>query len=209
MKAETFFSDSQKEKIQAAISEVESKTSGEVVVMVVDQSDSYPEANLFAGGIIGGLLALIISDWLFSASLWYFVPLYIVIGFGIGWGAKFCPGLLRYFTLGARLENQVREEAIKAFYEKGLYKTRDKTGILFFISLFEHRVWVLADEGIYTKISQETLQEYAGSIAKGIKNSNAAEMLICEISKVGEILAEHFPIKSDDINELSNKVIIG
>jgi len=209
MSADTFFSDSQKEEIQAAISKVESKTAGEVVVMVVDQSDIYPEANLLAGGIIGGLLALIITDLLFSASLWYFIPLYIVIAFGIGWGAKFCPDLLRYFTLGRRLENQVREEAIQAFYEKGLYKTRDKTGVLFFISLFERRVWVLADEGIYSKISQEKLQEHAGGVAKGIKNNNAAEMLICEINKIGKILAEYFPVKADDVNELSNKVIVG
>jgi putative membrane protein len=209
IKADTFFSDSQKEKINAAIGEVETKTAGEVVVMVVDQSDTYPEANLLAGVIIGGLLALIVTDLLFSASLWYFAPLYAVVAFGIVWGTRFWPGLFRYFTLGARLENQVREEAVKAFYEKGLYKTRDKTGVLFFISLFERRVWILADEGIYTKISQERLQEYAGDIARGIKDGNAAEVLIGEINKVGKILAEHFPIRADDANELSNKVIIG
>jgi putative membrane protein len=209
MKADSFFSDSQKEKINAAIGEVETRTAGEVAVMIVDQSDTYPEANLLAGGIVGGLLALSVTDLLFAASLWYFVPLYVVIAFGIGWGARFWPGLLRYFTLGSRLENQVREEAVKSFYDKGLYKTRDKTGVLFFISLFEHRVWILADEGIYTKISQERLQEYAGDIARGIKDGNAAEVLIAEIHKVGEILAVHFPIKADDVNELSNKVIIG
>jgi putative membrane protein len=209
MKADSFFSDSQKEKINAAIGEVETRTAGEVAVMIVDQSDTYPEANLLAGGIVGGLLALSVTDLLFAASLWYFVPLYVVIAFGIGWGARFWPGLLRYFTLGSRLENQVREEAVKSFYDKGLYKTRDKTGVLFFISLFEHRVWILADEGIYTKISQERLQEYAGDIARGIKDGNAAEVLIAEIHKVGAILAAHFPIKADDVNELSNKVIIG
>lgn len=209
MKADTFFSDAEKEKISEAIAAVETKTAGELAVMVVDKSDSYPEAGILAGISIGGFLALLITDQLFADSLWYFVPLYAVIGLLIGWGARIFPGLLRYFIPGSRLENQVREEAIMAFYEKGLYKTRDKTGVLFFISLFEHRVWILADKGIYTKINQETLQEYAGDIARGIKEKNAVEALIRQIKRVGEIVAEHFPIQPDDVNELSNKVIIG
>lgn len=209
MKADRFFSEADKKGITAAIAEVETKTAGEVAVMVVDGSDSYPEASILAGIIIGGLLALILTDQLLADSLWYFVPLQAVFALMIGWGARFYPGLRRYFTPGARLEQQVREEAIKAFYEKGLYKTRDKTGVLFFISLLEHRVWILADEGIYTRITQETLQAYAADIAQGIKEQNAAEVLIREIKGVGKILAEHFPSKADDLNELSNKIIIG
>ena len=158
-------------------------------------------------GALGGFIALIIADQLLHESLWYFVPLSIVMASIIGWGIKFYPGLLRYLVSGTRIENQVREEAIKAFYEKGLHKTRDNTGVLFFISLFEHRVWILADEGINNKISLEILQGYARDIAKGFKHGQAKEALICEIKNVGEILAKYFPIKPDDTNELSNEVI--
>lgn len=208
MKAETFFNDSEKENISGAIREVETRTAGEVAVMVVDRSDTYPEARFLAGILIGGLLGLIITDLFFDDSLWHYVPMTVLFAAIIGFGIGFAPSLLRFFVTPGRLETKVNERAIRAFYEKGLYKTRDDTGVLFFLSLFEHKVWVLADEGIYSKISQENLQEYAQDIATSVKKGTAGEALCREIRNVGEILARHFPIKQDDTNELSNKVII-
>ena len=209
MKSDTFFTEAEQKQITEEIQRAETMTAGEIAVMVVDRSDTYPEARILAGTIIGSALSLIIADQFFLDSLWYFVPLAVLFSLLLGWGTGYFPGLLRYFVPAGRLDTQVRERAVRAFYEKGLYKTRDKTGVLFFISLFEHKVWLLADEGIYTKIPQETLQEYATDIAKGIKNRTAAEALCREIANVSKILARHFPIQPDDVNELSNKVIIG
>jgi putative membrane protein len=114
--------------------------------------------------------------------------------------------VLRFFVPAGRLESRVQDRALRAFYEKGLYKTQDDTGVLFFISLFEHRVWILADEGIYSKITHDDLQEYAQDIARGVKSGTATAALCREIHNVGTVLAEHFPIKPGDINELSNKI---
>ncbi|MDA8163698.1 MAG: hypothetical protein M0017_01510, partial [Desulfobacteraceae bacterium] len=74
---------------------------------------------------------------------------------------------------------------------------------------FEHKVWILADKGIYEKIKPETLQAHARETAKGIGGRRAAEVLCREIGKVGEVLARHFPVRPDDTDELSNNVIIG
>jgi putative membrane protein len=206
MKAATFFTQEEHKEISKTIREVETKTAGEVAVMVVDRSDTYPEARIMAGILLGGLLALILTDRFFYDSLWIFVPFTTILAFILGWGAKFVPSVLRFFVPATRLESRVQERALRAFYEKGLYKTRDDTGVLFFISLFEHRVWILADEGIYRKIDHDDLQEYARDIARGVKSGTAVVALCREIHNVGTVLAEHFPIKSDDINELSNKV---
>ena len=104
---------------------------------------------------------------------------------------------------------RVAERALRVFYEKNLHTTRDNTGVLFFISLLEHKVWILADTGIYRKISQETLLAYANDIAAGIKQGQACNALCRQIESVGNILANNFPVKSDDINELSNQVLTG
>ncbi len=209
MKAETLFSDQDKQAIESAISEVETKTAGEVAVMVVDQSDSYPEAQIFSGVIIGCAIALGITEVFFAESLWAFLPLAGLCSVLIGILSRYLPFVIRTMGSGQRMEARVQDRALQAFYEKGLYKTRDDTGVLFFISLLEHRVWVLADSGIYSKISQEELQEYAQLVAQAMKKGNVAEVLCDEIHRVGEILTTHFPIKDDDINELSNKVIVG
>jgi putative membrane protein len=207
MKAETFFTQEENETISETIREVEARTAGEVAVMVVDRSDTFPEARIMAGILLGGLLSLIITDRFIDDSLWFFVPLTAILALIIGLGAGFVPAALRFFVPAGRQEARVQERALRAFYEKGLYKTRDNTGVLFFISLLEHRVWLLADEGIYSKIPQADLQEYAQDIAKSVKSGTTATALCREIRNIGAVLAEHFPIKPDDINELSDHVL--
>ncbi len=208
-KADTLFSEADKRKISATIKTVEEKTAGEVAVMVVDQSDSYPEAAILGGVMLGGLGGLLVTDFLFHDSLWYFVPVAFVLALLAGWILQKIPTALRFFVPADRLEERVRNRALRAFYEQGLYKTRDNTGVLFFISLFEHKVWVLADEGIYEKIDQEELSTYAAEVATAVKSGRACAGLCQQIEKVGEILAHHFPIKDDDTDELSNIVITG
>lgn len=208
-RAETFFTQAEKARIAEAIRAVEKKTAGEVAVMVKDGSDTYPEGAILGGTMIGGLGGLLVTDFLFHDSLWHFIPAAFILALLSGWLLTRIPAALRFFVPAARLEERVQNRALRAFYEQGLYKTRDNTGVLFFISLFEHRVWILADEGIYKKIPAEELQDYATEVAAAIKGGRAAEVLCQEILRVGEILATHFPIRPDDTDELSNIVITG
>ena len=209
MQAEKFFSSEDKARIAEAVRQVELQTSGEVVVMLVDNSDTYPEGRMLAGGALGGVAALAVSDVFLADSLWWFVPLALALSALCGWLIAYLPGALRLFVHPAKLEQRVAEQALLSFYQKGLHHTRDATGVLFFISLFERKVRVLADKGIYEKITPETLQGYASNVAQGVRTGTAAPALCREIERVGLILAEHFPIKADDTNELSNEVIIG
>ena len=207
--AETFFSEAEKQQIAATIGKVEQKTSGEVVAMVVESSDTYPEASLLAGLTIGGLAALLVTDLFLADSLGYFVPLLACGAIGVASLAKITPRLLRLFIPTSRLNTKVAERALCAFYEKKLHTTRDNTGVLFFISLLERKIWILADSGIYQKISQDALMAHANDIAVGIKQGQACNALCRQIEAVGVILAHHFPIKADDTNELSNQVLTG
>ncbi|MBU0485737.1 MAG: hypothetical protein KKB30_14630 [Proteobacteria bacterium] len=209
MKADTFFSETEKEQISNTVREVERNTAGEIAVMVVNHSDDYPESKILAGLFFGAISSLIITDLWFNDRLWLFIPTALVIGIFSGWLASYLPIVMRFFTQTSRLELQVRDQAFTSFYQNGLHKTIDETGVLFFISLFERRVWILADKGIYQKITPETLQDYAREVALGIKTGKATETLCCEIRNVGKILAAHFPIKKGDTNELPNRVIIG
>ncbi len=176
--------------------------------MVVDRSDTYPEGAVLAGVFLGGLMALALTDLLFSDSLWYFVPIWGVWGCGLGWLASQVWALQRPFLLPHRLETEVRLRALRAFYEKGLYRTREATGVLFFISLFERKVWILADRGIHARIEEDRLQSSARSVARAIRDGRAAATLCAEIEAVGKVLAEHFPPRADDVNELPDEVLI-
>jgi len=208
MKAETFFNGEDQQKISAIIGMVEKKTAGEVAVMVVDHSDTYPEAQILAGILLGGLISIGIADRFFDDSLWSFIPLAIFFAVLVGTATGYIPPIKRFFIPSSRLEDQVRTRAVRAFYEKGLHKTRDGTGVLFFISLFEHKVWILADQGIYSRIEKEQLNTFVQEIAAAIRSGNTADVLYVSIQKVGDLLARHFPVKSDDQNELPDQVFI-
>lgn len=205
---ETFFSETDKAAISAAIKSAEAKTAGEIAVMVVDQSDTYPEGMILGGVMVGALLALAVTDFLGYDSQWLYVPSAVVCTIFVGVSLKFMPSLLRLFIPSDRLEAMVRRRAEHAFFEKGLHRTRDASGVLFFLSCFERKVWVLADYGIYVKIKPETLQAHADNVVQGIKNGVQAQALCTEIALVGDVLAQHFPIQSDDTNELPDEVII-
>jgi putative membrane protein len=81
------------------------------------------------------------------------------------------------------------------------------TGVLFFLSLLEKKIWVLADKGIYEKMVQETLNRFASEVSRGIKESRACEALSQAIQGIGVLLSRHFPITSDDTDELPDDVM--
>jgi putative membrane protein len=114
-----------------------------------------------------------------------------------------------HFAGPARREIAVQGRALRAFYEKGLYRTAQNTGVLFFISILERKVWVLADKGIYEKITQERLNDMAQAVSEGIRQGRAAEALATAIREAGELLREHFPIVDGDTNELPDAIMIG
>ena len=80
-KAELFFTEADKEKLRAAVVDVESRTIGEVVVMVVDTSDDYPEAEIIGGIFLSSLVSVILTFLFFHASIFWFVPISLVLFF--------------------------------------------------------------------------------------------------------------------------------
>ncbi|MGZ3538833.1 MAG: TPM domain-containing protein [Thermodesulfobacteriota bacterium] len=206
-KADGFFSAEEKEKLKATIQEVESKTIGEIVVMVVDQSDHYIEAEVLGGVVLGSLLSLILSLLFFHSSLWSYVPLSFVLFFPCWFLFKKIETLKKHFIGMRRKEEAVRLRAERVFFEKGLYKTKKNTGVLFFLSLLERKIWILADRGIYEKMDQEALNRHAKEVSKGIREGRTCEALSQAIQEIGVLLSRHFPITPDDIDELPDDVM--
>lgn len=206
-KGENFFSKEERERIKETTREVECCTIGEVVVMVVDRSDDYRDGEVMGGVAGGSLLSLAITGLFFNASLWFFIPLAFIFFFPFRIiFRKYHP--LRTAFLGTRRrEHAVRHRAISAFHEKGLHRTKEHSGVLFFISLLERKVWVLADRGIHGKIGQETLNKFAAEVSKGIAEGRACDALCNAIKEAGELLAKHFPKTKDDTDELPDDVM--
>jgi len=206
-KADKVFTPEEKERLKAITQEVESRTIGEIVVMVVDRSDHYIEAEALGGVLLGSLLSLIVTLLYFHSSIWSYVPLSFLFFFPCRFLFQRIETSKRLFIGVRRKEEAVRLRAERAFFEKGLYKTKKNTGVLFFLSLFERKIWVLADKGIYEKMDQETLNGFAKEVSRGIREGRACEALSKAIQEIGVLLSKHFPITPDDTDELPDDVM--
>ncbi len=207
IKKDRFFTESEKKKIKEAIGHAESKTSGEIATMIVDASSDYRDAEIIGSVLLSGIISLIITVLVFHSSLWMYIPLVFVLFFPSSLLFKRFPFLKLTFVGIKRMEREVMERAIRGFYEKGLYKTKDHTGVLFFISILERKVWVIADKGIHRKMEQDSLKRLAAMVSKGIREARACDALCEAIIEAGEILAKHYPISKDDINELTDEMM--
>jgi putative membrane protein len=206
-KADLFFTEEEKEQIKVTTIGVEARTIGEVATVVIDQSSDYKEAEVIGGVFVGSLVSLIITALFFHASVWAFTPLAFLLFFPARLLFQRVPVLKTAFISKERKEKAVKERAIRAFYERGLYKTKKHTGVLFFLSLLERKVWVLADKGIHGKVQQQTLNRFAMMVSKGIQEGRASDVLCEAITGVGELLWQHYPITDADTDELPNTVI--
>ena len=78
--------------------------------------------------------------------------------------------------------------------------------MLIFLSLFERKVWVLADKGIHGKIHQNTLNKLAGNVSKGIREGRSCEALCEAIKEAGDLLAKLYPPTGTNVDELPDGV---
>jgi len=213
--AHRFLSKQELEQVEAAVAAAEKKTAGEIVCMVESTSYTYPMANVIGATVIGLPLALLLTPfigglmWMGTQNMWLFLGVFGILFMAFHWIVDRTPGLKRRFVSNKEIEEEVEEAAITSFFRHGLYRTRDATGILIFISVFEHKVWVLADHGINAKVPEGQWQDIVKQITQGIRADKAAEALCRAVENVGEILQAHFPVKPDDTNELKNVIVDG
>jgi len=204
--AKNFFTPDETQRIEAAVREAESRTSGEIVPLVVDESYHYPRAEIVGGGFFALGLG-VLAAWSFgNSSVWAFLPVFLLTYLPLRWLIRALPGLKRRLIHPAEMVAEVEEKALVAFLEHRLYQTRDATGVLILISLFERRVRVLADSGISTVVPQQEWDGIVATITAGIRAGKTCDALCAAIGRCGDLLAERFPCKTDDTDELPNLI---
>lgn len=211
--AKQFLTPDEQEQIKQSVATAELNTSGEIVVMVVPASYHYPTAEILGATALSLPLSLILTPligefmWIGSQNMWVFLGIFSLLFALFFITVKQIPGLKRRFLSKKEILEEVEEAALTHFYKHQLYKTRDETGVLLFVSVFEHQVWVLADQGINEKLPPGTWDQIVSKMVSGIKEKRQADAICEAIESVGRLLSQHFPIKSDDTDELKNLII--
>jgi putative membrane protein len=203
------FSAGDLERITNAVREAESKTSGEIVPFIVDHSDSYEVAEWRCGALFG-LIVMIAAIYIQRFTMVWVgldiatVCLGVLAAFGFGMAAaRFLPPVRRLAAGHGLMERRVAQRATEAFVSEEVFKTRDRTGILLFVSLFEHKVLVLGDSGINAKVAKSDWESLVQSMTRGISDGKYVEALVEGIRLSGELLGrEGVRIRPDDTDEL-------
>jgi putative membrane protein len=209
------FSETDRQRISDAIAEAEAATAAEIVPYVVVQSDPYPAAR-WRGGVLGALVVLGAAALLRAAPTPALAPYLgplpvlaaaVVVG-GIGAvAAGAVPPLLRALTPAEERGRAVYRRAVAAFLEQELFDTRDRTGILLFVSLNEHHIEVLADRGIDAQVDDSAWADVTDHIRRGIEDDRLTQGLLNGIACCGRVLDEHgLEAGPNDADELANRL---
>lgn len=104
----------------------------------------------------------------------------------------------------------VRRAAERAFVRMGMNRTKDRTGVLFFIVPARKKFIVLGDEGIHAKVGQEFWESLAALLSGRFRKGEFTEGLVEAIGEAGRRLAAHYPCDPTvDLNELADDVDFG
>jgi len=216
------FSSEQKNKISTAVKNAETKTSGEIATAFIKESYDYAIYELLFAVLVGFIYFIVMLffsealETILQRMFWDYQTSYLLAFYGF---STFLVIAIAYFVANIsyvdRLivsnkvkQQKVEERAMQHYMQSGISYTRDRTGILIFVSYLEKRVVLLADTGINEKIEQHEWQKIVDHIIAGIKDEQLTRNLVDAIEDCGKLLQKHFPIKDDDTNELDNDIEI-
>jgi uncharacterized membrane protein len=112
-----------------------------------------------------------------------------------------------YKTLLER-KRSLRELAEKEFLRLGIKKTREGTGVLIFLLLSERQFYILADDNINKLTGENVWAEIKDIMQEKFVRGEFCKGILFAIDEIGKILSQHFPIRTDDKNEISNRVVV-
>jgi len=195
-----------KDKLAAAIREIEGLSSAEVAVTVRARSGSYRDVGLGLGVLFAAATLVGFARWpeRMPAQLGSWGPLLLALaGFAVGFLAAQLRGLHHALTAAARRHRQVLTCARSAFVELGVSRTVKRTGILFYASVLEGEIAAVVDTGVQPK----ALGPAWGTAQLELKLAlvrDDAEAFAQALRGLGPVLAEALPPDHGDRNELSD-----
>jgi putative membrane protein len=205
--------DQERKHLDQRIAKAEKRTGAQIVLAVIERSDSYPELpwKAFAlGASIGGFAAVIL-DMLRPGWTSNFAALLAVTG-ALATGAAcallcvFVPGFGRFFLSAHRAGAEVRQHAQALFLTHELFSTHQRTGVLLLVSKFERQVVILPDTGLHKRLSQDAMQKIIARMGVALVSGQFARALEDGLDSLELALNSTAPPGSGE-NELPNGII--
>ena len=100
-----------------------------------------------------------------------------------------------------------RERAVSLFGQLGVWDTAANNGVLIYLLLADRTVEIVADRGIHSKVGGQAWEIICGEMQRRFGDGRFEEGAVTGLQAVSDLLAEHFPVRADEVNpdELSNE----
>lgn len=221
--ASQLFSDTDRQKINAAVRDAEAGTSAEIVPVVATASGRYDRAEDVLGLWLGiGLMVAISLFWpppmmgtesgSWESNSAALQPVKLIVAMLVGFilgaviGSK-VPILRRLFTPKRQMTDEVRQTARSVFFDNRIHHTQAGGGLLIYVSLFEHIAVILADRQVVAAIGQPALDSLCQSLTQQLRTAGPTAALCQTLQTAGELLKSALPRGADDVNELPDALV--
>ncbi|MCA9656157.1 MAG: hypothetical protein KC501_40005 [Myxococcales bacterium] len=203
-----FSRDEAKQRLRKAVEAVESRSCAEVVISVRPWSTSWAGIDAAVGA---GLAYLVLLYMLFAEQIFglLWIALIVPVGFGVGaFTSRSLPGL-RMALAGARRARAAAEQGARArFVELGVMGTRERSGVLVYVSLTERQCVVVADVGVLARVPEGEWSKAVASVEGSVASHGVGEpglSALCQaVEALGDVLEGPMPRGEDDVNELED-----
>jgi putative membrane protein len=199
-------SEQDRERISKAIRAAEAKTSGEIVCVLAQTS-----SDAIALPILIAAVAALALPWLLVAftamTVYRILSLQVIVFFVLI--VLLCLPRVRVALMPRRARRAVAHRvAMEQFRTRGITRTKDRSGILIFVSLAERYARIVADEGIAARVRQSEWQAAVDALIAHMRDGRIADGFIVAIDLCGGELAKHFPRTEGDREELPDRIYV-
>ena len=213
MNPRDLFSDAERDRIAEAVRRAEERSRGEIVIAVTAASDDYDGA-IWRGATFGALAGPLLLALLQWAAGWWGAPSAWLVLLAAAAGAalaliavRVSSRLVRWLTPDEEIDLRVERAARSAFLDHEVFATRDRSGVLLFLSLLERRVVVLGDSGIDAVVEPAEWSGIVDGVVQGIRAGRPADAVIEAVERCGPLLERTgLERRADDRDELPNEV---
>ncbi len=98
------------------------------------------------------------------------------------------------------------DKARQVFYKNNLHKTDQRNCVMIMLVLANREFLIYGDKGINDKVGENFWIDIKDSMTEYFKMDEFGKGIASAVDKAGKKLAEFFPYRHDDEDEISNKV---
>lgn len=213
-----FLTSTEKQTLRAQIEQAESGTTGEIVTVIAQQSDGYRYIPLLWAAIISLSIPgfyflfqyLTTAGWSYSGesnwSLARLYPIQVLTFLGLGTLLQLSSIRTWFVPRSVKFE-RARRHAHEQFFLQNLHLTKHHNGVLIFVSVAEHYVEIIVDQGVGDVVDDSVWRETVDEFISHIRAGNIAEGFSNTVEHCREVLATHFPAEHGRPDELPNHLI--